>query len=120
MSDAGLYSGLYEQIRECAELVDDVLIALKSGSSRPADGQRRKLGEFLIILSRNRRDDFAAQRLLAVLGTKAKAQPDWASLGSALLAESEDVRLITPLETLPRSLEDEQVSVTTRMRGGTR
>lgn len=120
MSEVGLYSGLYEQIRECAELVDDVLVALKAGTSRPHDVERRRLGEFLQNLSSDRRDDFSAQRLVAILRSRASYQPNWQDLGRALLSETSSVALITSLESLARSLEDEEVNVTTRMRGGTR
>jgi hypothetical protein len=120
MSDAGLYSGLYEQIRGYAELVDDVLISLKAGTSHPADNERHKLAEFLMSLSSDHRDNFAAQRLLMILRTKVSGQPRWPDLGRALLSETESAQVIPPLESLARSLEDEQVNVTTRMRGATR
>jgi hypothetical protein len=120
MSDVGLYSGLYEQIRECAELVDNVLIALKAGTSRPHDIERRKLGEFLQSLSSDCRDDFSAQRLVAILRCRTSPQPNWSELGRALVSDASSTTLIAPLENLALSLEDEEVNVTTRMRGGTR
>ncbi len=37
MSHIAMYSGVYEQIREYAELLDKVLIEIKGGTSSPLD-----------------------------------------------------------------------------------
>ena len=47
MSHIAMYSGVYEEIRDYAELLDKVLVELKGGTSSPQDESRRKLGQFL-------------------------------------------------------------------------
>ena len=47
MSQIAMYSGVYEDIREYAELLDKVLIDLKGGNSSPNDAIRRKLADLL-------------------------------------------------------------------------
>ena len=42
MSHTGLYSGLYARVRQYAELLDEVIIRLKSGESTPTDPGRQR------------------------------------------------------------------------------
>ena len=122
MSEISLYSGLYEQMREYAEHVDSVLIALKAGTSKPTDASRQKLAELLICLSADRCDDFSVQRLVVILRHKTGFDSKWPWVGHALLSitKGTSIPLIESLENLARSLEDEQVRVVARMRGGMR
>jgi len=48
MSDASLFSGLYQQIHEYAELLDDVLVNLKENTSSLEDKSRQELASFLL------------------------------------------------------------------------
>jgi len=89
LSDLGLYSGWYSQLRDCAELVDSALTELASGASINKPHQK-KLGEFLLevagsdqakpdltILQRwFRRHVGSAPEQLRTLGEKLLSTPD--------------------------------------------
>jgi len=118
MSDMGLYAGLYEQIREYAELVDGVLIALKEGKSSPSDTPRKELGRLLANLAENGGDDLSARRIAMILRSKTDFDPKWSEVGSALLSDKVDEKTVDLLENLAQSLEEDQAATVARMRGG--
>lgn len=121
MSDTSLYSGLYQQIREYAEMVDDVIIDLKEGTSSPSDAHRKELGELLVKLAGDRWDDLSTRLVALMLRDKGDiAQAEWARVGNALLSSKTDSSVVEPLEHLARSLEQEQAGVMERIRGWSR
>jgi hypothetical protein len=121
MSEAGLYSGLYGQIREYAELLDNVLIGLKRGTSSPDDESRRRLGNFLISLGSDRWSDLPTRLIATLVRDKAEVEErEWSRAGNALLSPDVDAPLIELLEVLARSLEQEQAMAMARIRGSSR
>ena len=121
MSDISLYAGLYEQIREYAELVDEVLIGLISETSLPHDVARQKLGKFLVNLAEKQPGDLLTQRMALTLRATANLdRSKYLSVGNALLSEKVDNSVIELLENLARTLEDKQVGVMAKMRGSIR
>jgi hypothetical protein len=118
MSDTSFYSGLYQQIREYAELVDDVLIGLKEGTSSSSDASRQKLGEFLLNLANDCSDDLPTRLLVLVLQDKGGvASAEWSRIGNALLSSEVDNSVVEPLEKLACSLEQEQAGAMARIQG---
>jgi hypothetical protein len=121
MSNPGLYASIYQQIREFAELVDMVLISLKSGTSQANDVSRQKLIALLTSLSATTWDSLPTRMISILLRDKDKAtQQQWARLAQALSADIPDPTVITDLENLAISLEQEQTGTMTKMRGSLR
>jgi hypothetical protein len=120
VNTSGLYLGLYEQIREYAELVDEVLIALKKGTSLPSDTKRQQLGSVLVGLANSDTTDLVAHRVAIMLKSKASLDPAWLTVGQALTLPDADSSLIELLEGFAHSLEEEQKGAWAGMHGGLR
>jgi hypothetical protein len=117
MNDISLYAGLYEEIRELADLVDEVIIILKEDSSAKSD-YTEQLGRKLVSLGTNDTEGvtqlFIKQAIQRKSGlTKSKIQ----QLGSRLIEKKVTSDTITDLEKLAISIEQERVTVMSRMRG---
>jgi hypothetical protein len=121
MSQTAIFSGMYEEVRDYAELLDKVLIELKSGISQPQDEKRKKLGRFLTELSSDRSRSLAARLIGRLLRSEGQVTPqELASIGNKLNsaeAGAIDQTMISQLEQLARSLEQEQAVAMARMRG---
>jgi len=118
MSHTGLYSGLYSRIRGYAELLDDVIIRLKSGESTPNDPARQQLSKLLLGLGKSPPADLSAQLLAALIKEQAGDQPgNWSGVGEALLAHDVSPRLIDRLEHLALAIEHERAGMLSKMRG---
>jgi hypothetical protein len=118
MSSNGLYSGLYSQIRGCAELLDDVLLHLKIGDSHPSDSKRRELARLLEVSDESVGQDYASHLFKAlVLEADPELTENWARLGHALLSADSDREVIPQLEQLASSLENQRAAMLFRMRG---
>lgn len=122
MSDIGLHSGLYGQMREYAELLDDVLVSLKVGSTPPlGDDSLQRLADFLIALGADNWQDLSTRLIAILLREKAHVEKnDWPALGRALLNGEVDEAVINKLEHLAWSLEQEQAVAMARIRGSAR
>jgi hypothetical protein len=117
MSDIGLNSGLYGQMREYAELLDDVLIGLKTNVALPSDS-RQRLADFLTALEADNWQDVPTRVIAILLRDKAYVEKnDWPALASALLSDEIDETVINKLERLAWSLEQEQSIAMARIRG---
>lgn len=118
MSHTGLYSGLYARVRQYAELLDEVIIRLKSGASTPADPGRQKLARLLLALDEARPADLSAQLLSVLVREQEGDRPGrWSDVGSALLAPGGDPAIIDRLERLARAIEHERAGMFSKMRG---
>lgn len=121
MNNPGLYASIYQLIQEYAELVDNELIRLKSGTSQVTDPGRQKLGNFLISLSGETWDSLSTRMLALILQDKDDTrQKKWAKLGRSLLTNQLDSSSIQDLEEIAITLEHEQAGAVTKMRGGLR
>jgi hypothetical protein len=117
MSHIAMYSGVYEEIREYAELLDKVLIDIKGGTSSPRDEDRRKLGQFLRSLVTPRKGDLTMRLINILLRDNDEIDPpELAKIGGRLEGENVDSSVIEPLERLAQSLEQEQAVAMARMR----
>ncbi|MEN4012455.1 MAG: hypothetical protein ROW48_10505 [Bellilinea sp.] len=121
MNNPGLYASIYQLIGEYAELVDTVLINLKSDTCPINDPSRQKLGNLLIALSGNTWDSLPIRMIALLLREKQVTNHNkWAKLGESLLAGQVDIIGIKDLEDIAKALENEQISAMTKMRGSLR
>ena len=119
MSNTGLYSGLYSRLRDHAELLDRVLIDLKTGNSSPSDKERQKLAQLLTGLRKSPSDDFSTQLLAILLRNVEKSNlAEWEKIGRILLSTEVNADVIAKLEKLANTLEYERAGIFARMRGG--
>jgi len=112
---------MYEEVRDYAELLDKVLIELKSGVSHPQDEKRKRLGQFLTELDSKHTRSVAVRLISRLLRNEGQVTPqELASIGNTLsvqIALPIDSAMISQLEELARSLEQEQAVAMARMRG---
>ena len=117
MSQIAIYSGVYEEIREYAELLDKVLVDLKGCTSSPRDESRRKLAEFLKSLGGAQTADLSMRLIKFLLRDNADIDPlELAKIGGLLGAGPVDNSVVEPLERLAESLQREQAVAMARMR----
>ncbi|MCI0456874.1 MAG: hypothetical protein L0Z62_07845 [Gemmataceae bacterium] len=118
MSDTGLFSGIYQGIRDHADLLDRVLVRLKAGTSVPGDDERQQLAAWLVSLAEAHTTDSSARMIRVLLrGQGAAMQQGWAEIGEALRAVPVYPAVIDRLEDLARALEREQAAALARLRG---
>jgi hypothetical protein len=123
MSDIGLQVGFYTQVREYAELLDKALIELKSATpSLVKSDSARQLGHLLIALGAGNESQDLPTRLLAVfLHERHRSYAnDWSTLGNALLNSEVNDAIVSDLESLAWSLEQQQAVAMARIRGSDR
>jgi hypothetical protein len=109
MSETGLYSGLYQNLHECAELVDQVLVHLKTGKSLPEDSSRQALGRLLTQLAEEQPDDMPTRLIQLLLRNRRDvSSADLARVGRALNLGDIEVDTINQLEAIAQALEEEQ------------
>jgi len=122
MSETGLLSGLYQQAHKYADLVDRVLINIKTGYKLSDDPARRELSTLLIQTEDQSSEDLPTRLLLIVLENRNQLnQVNLAHLGKRLLIKGDvDQETIDQLESFAQALEEEQVDAMTRMRQWTR
>jgi len=118
MTNPGLYSGIYQQIREIAEIVDDVLINLKADADKADKASRPKLAELLEQLAAERTDTLQL-RMVAVLviGDNTNNRKRWARVAGLLKSDKVDKVLIEELDSLAQALEQMQSEAMAKMRG---
>jgi hypothetical protein len=117
MSETGLYFGLYSTVRQMAELVDSVLLDIKSGSRGDAKGERQRLGTLLIRIAEPGSDDLVSHLLAIVVKESRKPGFNPIELGNQLLGSSAPVDSISTLETIAAILENERANMLVKMRG---
>lgn len=118
MSQIGLYAGLYDRLREYAELLDKVLIELKGGKGSAGDEKRKKLRAFLESLGVDNGEDLSTRLIYILLRDESEVNTnELARIGRLLTSNELDESAIEPLEKLAQALEHEQTGVMARMRG---
>jgi len=118
MSYGGLPAGLYARIRDYAQLLDDVLIALKANTSAPTDENRKKLASLFLGNRTSTPSNLSAQFFqMLIQSEQGIGLPELHDIGSAL--SSPDVRgqVIDRLDALALALENERAGMLARMRG---
>lgn len=118
MSDTGLFSGIYQGIRDHADLLDRVLVRLKAGTSHTQDEDRQRLAAWLNSLGESHALDSSANMIRVLLrGQGAGVQQGWGEIGESLRLEEVSPPVISRLEALARALEREQSAALARLRG---
>lgn len=120
MSATGLFSGLYARVREYAELLDDVILQVKSKEGGPADPRRKKLAKLLIAIDDGPAADLATQLLAVLVRERRQGVAGWADVGRALLAQDVPGSVVPRLEELARAVENERAGVLAKLRGQAR
>ena len=117
MSTTGLYSGIYVQLREFGELVDEVLMELKGGGSlynQNVDALASRFKEIGVQDAAN----LQAQMLRVVLQERMGKSPGyWANLAHRLRNKRADDKLVADLERIAAIVEHERAGAFAEMRG---
>jgi hypothetical protein len=118
MSEVGSQSKLYEELHECAELVDGALSDLKDRVSPTTSLNRQELGKLLIGLG-SKNWIHTPSRALAILLRvfKSSDRKVWANLGTILIEGGTADGTVAQLEILAAVLEREQQTVMARIQG---
>lgn len=117
MSSTGLFSGLYSRVRDYAELLDEVIIQLKSGEGSPADKRRQKLAKLLLALDRSPAADLPTQLLFILVREQSDMSAHWAEVGQALQNPNVPESVVSCLEELARAVEHERAGMLAKLRG---
>lgn len=118
MSESGLYSGLYATVRNMAELVDSVLLTIKSShQGATSDTQRQRLGFLLVATAEPQGEDLTSTLLGILVRDATKPGFDPVRLGNQLLTPELGKESIKGLEVLASILEQERVGMLNKMRG---
>ena len=117
MSNPSVHSGLYSAVRGLAELVDGVLLDLKSGLATERGDRRRQLGNLLIRVADANNRDVNSNVFRVLVRDSSKGQFDPGEVGKRLLADDSGKDSIDKLELLAGILENERTSMLARMRG---
>ena len=117
MTDIGWQSGLYRQLHDYAELVDETLLLLKSGLPTSKNENCQKLGRLLIAISSGDWEDTPVHAFLFSVSNFGKPETqELGGIGEALLTDSIKSRDVKQLEHLAELLEKKQTSVMSRTR----
>ena len=118
MSATGLYSGIYAQLREFGELLDEVLMELKRGGGLDKRSNVDALATRFEEMGRRDTAGLQAQMLRVVLQERMDKSPGyWAKLGHRLRKEKSDDELVAELERTASILEHERAGAFAKMRG---
>lgn len=117
MNNPSVHSGLYSAVRGLAELVDGVLLDLKSGLATERGDRRRQLGSLLVRVADATDRDVNSNVFRVLVRDSSKGQFDPGQVGKQLLADDGAKDSIDKLEILAGILENERTSMLARMRG---
>lgn len=120
MSATGLFSGLYARVREYAELLDDVILQVKSKEGGPGDPRRKQLAKLLIAIDAGPAPDLATQLLAVLVREQREGATGWGDVGRALLAQDVPGAVVPRLEELARAVEAERAGLLSKLRGQAR
>jgi len=118
MSDPGLYTHLYSQLRDCAELIDQVIIDLECKGSNAGKKERETLADLLRTLQAAPTANLNAMLLVNVLReNRVAANANWNEIADAIDRGDASQTVIGRLEELARVLESERADMHARMHG---
>lgn len=121
MSDTGLFSSQYQQIHEWAEMIDSLLIDLKTGSSPSNPSFKQNLGQLLLDLAQGNYGNPATRFMVIHFQDRADLPKNQLKkTGKALLAGQLNEEVINFIEQFAQILEQEQIGVMARMGRWTR
>lgn len=118
MSDPGLYTHLYVQLRYCGELIDRVIVDFETEGGGAARKPREDLAQLLRALQTSPSSDLDATLLANVLReTKAASGANWAEVADAIDQGEMSGALLDRLEELARALETQRADMHARIHG---
>jgi hypothetical protein len=116
MSETGLYSSLYQNLHEYADMIDRVLVNIKTGRVLPKSPSRQELGKLLIQLAKEQSDDLPARLIQLSLQTRSDvSSADLVNVGKALTSGEIHEDTIIRLEAIAQVLEEEQARAMSRI-----
>ena len=101
MSDIGVHSNVYQRVRDYGQLIDEVLLGLRTSISSASDPARRKLGELLAGLASLQQTDLRTAWLSMLIAADTSSRSAWAQVGRALLSTTVDAEVIDMLSLSP-------------------
>ncbi|MEM9954854.1 MAG: hypothetical protein AAF846_24825 [Chloroflexota bacterium] len=117
MTNSGLYADLHQQMRELADLVDEVLTYLRQDHNQQFI-QRTNLAQRLTQLAEPDPQDLADRLLSINLGVNQNNnRQKWQSISQKLYSTETDKSIIGELETFAYLLEQHQADALAKMRG---
>ncbi len=120
MSDTSLYAGLYEEMRGCADLVDNILVDLREHGAAPDLAGRQRLGNVLVRLADNQSDDLSSRLIMLLLqDRRVISRSEMLKIGQGLLSSQVEHSTAAALEQFAQALEQAQADTVARMRGTT-
>jgi hypothetical protein len=118
MSEPGLYTNLYVELRDCAELLDSVIIDLEGGGGTIAQSERATLASILRSLKTAPASSLRADLLATLLReSRTIARADWTEVADAVERGEASNAVIGHLEALARALETERAEIHARIHG---
>jgi hypothetical protein len=116
MSEPGLYAHLYSHIRDCAELIDDVIVDLETGGSTGARSERETLASLLRTLEVAPFTTLSTTLLSTLLRDRPMSvPPDWGKIADGIVLGDASKAVLEPLGELARALESERAGVQARI-----
>jgi hypothetical protein len=119
MSDPGLYTHLYAQLRYCAELIDHVIIDLETATGSSGKKKEREiLAGLLRDLQTAPESNLSATLLANVLReSRVARKTNWNEIADAINKGEASRAVIGRLEELAHALESERADMHARMHG---
>jgi hypothetical protein len=118
MSDPGLYTHQYTQLRDCAELIDKVIIGLETPGAAAGTKERGKLVGLLRALQMAPSSNLDTLMLANLLrGERGTRGANWKEIADAIDRGDASQSVIGRLEELARVLESERADLHARMLG---
>lgn len=116
MSEIGLYSGMYKQLHECADLLDKVLVSIKKKSQLDPNVQK-DLGRSLLQLFETQGGNVTGTVFLSMINDGDINFEEVSRLAKVLLLGNKlDGNSVVKLEHLATILTKEQARVMSRIR----
>ena len=118
MSEPGLYTHLYAQLRYCGELIDRVIVDFETAGKSAARKPREDLAQLLRVLESSPASNLDAMMLANVLReTKAASEANWADVADAIDQGNLSEGILERLEELARALETQRADMHARIHG---
>jgi hypothetical protein len=118
MSDPGLYAHLYVQLRDCAELIDHVIIDLETTTGSSGAKEREALAFLLRTLQSAPASNLSATLLANVLReSRVAGKANWNEIADAIDRGDASKTVIGQLEELARAVESERAEMHARIQG---
>lgn len=121
MSQTAISFGIYEEVRDYAELLDYVLVKIRNSADTETNIDKKKLGQFLEDVGNSESPNLTARYIGLVLNAKNRVlRRNLSIIGHKIKSDQPqkiDAKEIRSLEELARFLDGEQAEAAARIRG---